>query len=110
MDIFDVADLLGQRDEREHTYAEFFRASTLSIGLSVWPAGLPDLQKPHAEDEVYYVVAGRGRIQVADDDRPVRPGSVIFVAANQEHRFHSIEETLQVLVFWAPPHHSRDAK
>jgi mannose-6-phosphate isomerase-like protein (cupin superfamily) len=110
MDIFDVADLLGQRDQREHTYAEFFRAGTLSIGLSVWPAGLPDEQKPHAEDEVYYVVADQGRIQVADDDRPVRPGSVIFVAANVEHRFHEIEETLQVLVFWAPPHHSRDAR
>jgi mannose-6-phosphate isomerase-like protein (cupin superfamily) len=109
MDIFNVSDLLGERDDREHSYAEFFRASTLSIGLSVWPAGLPDLQKPHAEDEVYYVIAGQGRIQVADDDRPVQAGSVIFVGANVAHRFHAIEETLRVLVFWAPPHHAREA-
>jgi mannose-6-phosphate isomerase-like protein (cupin superfamily) len=39
----------------------------LSLGLSVWPAGLPDEQRPHAEDEVYYVVEGRGRLQVADE-------------------------------------------
>jgi hypothetical protein len=26
------------------------------------------------------------------------------VATGVEHRFHSIEEDLRVLVFWAPPH------
>jgi len=50
------------------------------------------------------VVRGRGAIRVADEDRPVRSGSLIFVAAGVEHRFHDIEEELRVLVFWAPPH------
>jgi len=108
MDLIDVSKLIAQRDLGQHTYEEFFRAETLSIGLSVWPAGSVDGQRPHAEDEVYYVVAGRGRIRVAAEDAPVQPGSVVFVAAGVEHRFHSIEETLHVLVFWAPPHHSRE--
>lgn len=110
MDYFHVGDLLAERDRREHSYAEFFRAGTLSLGLSVWPAGSTDTQRPHAEDEVYYVVGGRGRIRVADEDRPVGPGSIVFVAAGVEHRFHSIDETLEVLVFWAPPHHSREPR
>jgi mannose-6-phosphate isomerase-like protein (cupin superfamily) len=43
-------------------------------------------------------------IQVADENRPVGPGSVVYVAAGVEHHFHTIEEELRVLVFWAPPH------
>jgi mannose-6-phosphate isomerase-like protein (cupin superfamily) len=41
---------------------------------------------------------------VGDEDRPVKPGSLVFVAAHVEHRFHSITEDLRVLIFWAPPH------
>ena len=50
------------------------------------------------------MISGRGTIGVADEDRPVRAGSLVFVAARVEHRFHDIEEDLRVLVFWAPPH------
>jgi quercetin dioxygenase-like cupin family protein len=32
----------------------------------------------------------------------VRPGSVIFVEAELEHRFYDIEEELEVLVYFAP--------
>jgi mannose-6-phosphate isomerase-like protein (cupin superfamily) len=105
MDGFDVSEMLARREQGAHTYEDFFRSDKLSLGLSVWPAGLPDEQRPHAEDEVYYVVEGRGRIQVADEDRAVDPGTVVFVAAGVDHHFHDIEETLGVLVFWAPPHY-----
>ena len=104
MDLFNVAEMLAQRPEGVHTYEDFFASSLLSVGLSVWPAGLPDTQSPHAEDEVYHVVSGRGRIQVADEDEAVGPGSVIFVATGVPHHFFDITEDLHVLVFWAPPH------
>jgi mannose-6-phosphate isomerase-like protein (cupin superfamily) len=109
MDLFDVDDLIAQHDEREHSYAEFFRGKMLSLGLAIWPAGQLDRQTPHAEDEVYFIVSGRAWIRVGDDDRPVRAGSIVFVATGIEHHFHDIEETLRVVVFWAPPHHARDA-
>ena len=48
------------------------------------------------------MVAGRGRVRVDGEDRPVRPGSVVFVPARAEHRFHSIEERLELLVVFAP--------
>jgi mannose-6-phosphate isomerase-like protein (cupin superfamily) len=66
----------------------------------------PDVQ-PHTEDEVYYVIEGRGTITVAGERRPVGPGSIVFVAIGVEHHFHDIEEDLKVLVFWAPPRHAR---
>jgi mannose-6-phosphate isomerase-like protein (cupin superfamily) len=104
MDIWNVREMLARQDTGEHTYTDFFRSDELSLGLSIWPAGSVDTQQPHAEDEVYYVVAGRGQIQVGSDDEPVGPGSIIFVAAGVDHHFHDIEEALHVIVFWAPPH------
>ena len=66
------------------------------------PAGVADLQKPHREDEMYYVVRGRARMKVGAEDQAVGQGSVIFVAAQVEHRFYDIAEELVVLVFFAP--------
>ena len=50
------------------------------------------------------MVEGAGQIRVGDEDRVVTPGSLVFVAAGLEHRFHDIGADLRVLVFWAPPH------
>jgi len=48
-------------------------------------------------------VGGRAQIRVGDEDRPVGPGTVVYVAAGVEHRFHDIGEDLRVLVIFAPP-------
>ena len=92
------------RDAGGHGYVDFLASDKLSVGLAVWPAGSIDRQRPHTEDEVYYVISGRGRIRVGDEDRVVQPGTLVLVATGVEHRFHDIEEDLRVLVFWAPPH------
>ena len=75
---------------------------SLSVGLYVLPAGGTDGQRPHAEDEVYYVVGGRARFRAGDDGRAVAPGAVLFVAAGVDHRFYDIAEELTLLVFFAP--------
>jgi mannose-6-phosphate isomerase-like protein (cupin superfamily) len=92
------------RDAEGHGYVDFLASNRLSVGLAIWPKGSTDRQRPHLEDEVYYVISGRATIQVAGEDRPVKEGSLVFVGAQVEHHFHSIEEDLRVLVFWAPPH------
>ena len=83
-------------------YREFVRVPAMSAGLYVLAAGGSDLQRPHHEDEIYYVVRGRGRFKADQEDREVSPGSVIFVAAEVEHRFYDVTEELAVLVFFAP--------
>jgi len=108
MDAFETADLVAAQDRPgEHTYVDFLRKEMLSLGMAVWPAGGEDTQQPHTEDEVYVVMSGRGQIRVADEDRPVEPGSVVYVGAGVKHRFHSVAEDLHVLVFWAPAYGSR---
>jgi len=47
-------------------------------------------------------VRGRGRFRAGDEDCEVSAGSMLFVAAEVEHRFHDITEELAVLVFFAP--------
>jgi mannose-6-phosphate isomerase-like protein (cupin superfamily) len=103
MDAFDVQELIRRQAGPDHTYTDFFRSERLSLGLAIWPAGSIDTQQPHPEDEVYYVVGGRGQIRVAGEDRDLGPGALVHVAAGVEHRFHDIEEDLKVLVFWSPP-------
>ena len=83
-------------------YLEFLRVPALSAGVYVLRAGETDPQRPHREDEIYYVASGRGVIRVGTEDRPVESGSVVHVAPGVEHRFHSITEELRVLVVFAP--------
>ena len=103
VDVFHVDELVTRLDASRHDFADFFRAGTLSLTIACWPAGSIDEQEPHAEDEVYYVVRGRAKLRVGADDGDVSPGTLAYVAAGVEHRFHSIEDDLQVLVFWSPP-------
>lgn len=110
MQAFELAELAEQQLGSGKLYLEFLRETSLSMGLYVLPAGGTDPQKPHTEDEIYYVVSGRARIRVGEEDREVTAGSVVFVARNVEHRFHSIEEELRVLVFFAPAEYSNSGE
>jgi quercetin dioxygenase-like cupin family protein len=102
VEAFDLARLLSEHYSSEEPYLEFLRVPSLSVGLYVLPAGARDPQEPHTEDEVYHVVGGKGRIRVGEEDRAVEAGTVVFVEAGVDHRFHSIEDDLTVLVFFAP--------
>jgi len=106
MQAFELAQLLEERNQSNKLYLEFLKVPNLSTGLYILPAGGVDPQSPHTEDEVYYVVSGRAQIKVSDEDRAVQAGSFVYVAKNVEHRFHTIEEELTVLVFFAPAEYS----
>jgi mannose-6-phosphate isomerase-like protein (cupin superfamily) len=102
MEAHEISDIELRRRAHGRLYEEFLRHDSMSLGLYVLPAGGVDPQQPHAEDEAYLVLKGRGRISVAGDEREVGPGSVVFVPKRVEHRFHSITEELSVAVLFAP--------
>lgn len=97
-----VAEIEQERTQSGRLYREFLRVPAMSAGLYVLAAGATDPQRPHQEDEVYYVCRGRARFSAASEDREISAGDVLFVAAEVEHRFHDIVEELAVLVFFAP--------
>ena len=109
MEAFELAELLDEQGRSARPYLEFLRKSSMSAGIYVLPAGGVDGQKPHSEDEVYYVLSGRATVLVGGEERPVQAGSVIFVAAEVEHRFHSIEEELVLLVVFAPAEYTKQS-
>lgn len=91
-----------QRAKTDKHYLEFLRVPAMSAGVYVLPVGGTDPQSPHQEDEMYYVVRGKGWMRVGAESQSVGAGSVIFVEARVEHRFYDITEELAVLVFFAP--------
>jgi len=101
---FEYGEISQEQDESGQPYLQFLNEGTMSLGLYALAAGSNDIQSPHIEDEIYYVVAGRGAIVGTEERRPVRPGSIVFVANEIEHRFVDIEEDLSILVFFAPEH------
>ena len=107
MDAFELSDVMAQQAASGRSYLEFLRVPALSIGVYTLPAGSQDLQEPHTEDEVYYVAQGAATIRVAGEDRPVMAGSMVYVPARVEHRFHTITQDLTVLVFFAPAEYSQ---
>lgn len=92
---------------RDAHYTELHRSTDLSVGHYTIPVNATDPQSPHTEDEVYVVLAGRGRLSGPGASIPVRAGSVVFVAAGEEHRFVDVTEDLHVVVVFGPAEHSR---
>ncbi|HVG20708.1 MAG TPA: cupin domain-containing protein [Blastocatellia bacterium] len=107
MKAFEISQLMRERSN--NSYLEFVRSASLSAGVYRLTAGASDPQQPHGEDELYYVLSGSASIRVGEEDREVRSGSVVYVEAKVEHRFHTITEDLTALVFFAPAEHSRAA-
>ncbi len=65
---------------------------TLDVKLSL-PVP-PNQQTPHAQDEIYVVIHGRG-VLVHDGKRdPFELGDLLFVAAGGEHHYEDFSEDL----------------
>ena len=97
-----VADVNQQRAQGGQFYREFLRIPAMSAGLYVLSTASIDPQSPHHQDELYYVLRGRARFRAGGDETEIAAGSLLFVAAEVEHKFYDITEELAVLVFFAP--------
>jgi mannose-6-phosphate isomerase-like protein (cupin superfamily) len=102
MKIANLTRVIAEQRQTGRAYLEFLRVPALSMGVYRLAARGVDPQKPHLEDEVYYVVSGQGRVQVGAEDEAIGPGSIIFVPARAVHHFHQITDDLTLLVFFAP--------
>lgn len=107
MDVFTLDELTAATRASGSRFLEFLRVDALSCGIYILPGGGVDDQVPHREDEVYVVTRGSGQIRVGEETQPVGPGSVIYVAANVEHRFFDVGEDLEILVLFAPAYSGR---
>ncbi len=101
-EVFGLDTLLAKRVQARRSYLEFLRVPAMSAGVYVLPAGTVDPQKPHKEDEIYYVISGKAKMRIGAEERLVGEGNVIFVEAGREHHFFDIQQELVILVVFAP--------
>ena len=84
----------------EHSVS-LFQHGTLNVKLS-HPLS-PNQQSPHAQDEIYVVVRGRGVLFHDGRRDAFDVGDLLFVAAGIEHHFEDFTNDLAVwVVFYGP--------
>ncbi len=100
-EVVDVNEVKKRLKGEAVEYLEFLNVPTLSCGLYHLAAGSKDMQAPHDEDEVYFVLEGKARMHLGEEEREVTPGSLLYVKAATEHDFFEIEEDMLLLVLFA---------
>ena len=79
-----------------------FRRGPLDIALSI-PLHTKQ-QIPHAQDEIYFIVRGRGVLFHDGKREQFQSGDLLFVAAGIEHQIENISEDFAMWrVFYGPP-------
>jgi mannose-6-phosphate isomerase-like protein (cupin superfamily) len=77
--------------------------ATRELSLHFWSVKEKDEQTPHAEDEAYFVLKGRGTLTIDGQAHRLRPGDLIFVPKGAHHQFTDFEqEGLTMLVIFGP--------
>ena len=100
--VFDIDAVRRALEAMDSRWKEFMRVETLSAGVYRLKAGETDPQKPHGEDEVYFVTKGRAKFTAGDNVQDVAAGAIIYVEAGRDHRFTDIAEDLEALVIFTP--------
>jgi mannose-6-phosphate isomerase-like protein (cupin superfamily) len=99
--VISLADSLQKLTESEHLFLEFFKHGTLSI--EVYRPVNEDLQKPHAQDELYMIIAGTGDFFCGGERKPFKTGDILFVPAGVEHRFEKFSDDFVTwVIFYGP--------
>ena len=99
---FAVDEARRRLEEAGGGYEIVHESPGLEIGVYVLVAPEPDRQQPHADDEVYVLLAGGGVLEVEGEDVPVRDGEGIFVEAGARHRFKDYDSISLLVVFTRP--------
>lgn len=101
MQVFDLESVLAKHRASKRSYTRFFRVPSTDCGVYTLKKGARDGQSPHADDELYYVVKGKAKMQCDGKTVDLKPGSLLFIAAKAEHQFIDIEEDLELLVVFS---------
>ena len=102
MFVFDIDAVRRALEAMDSNWKEFMRVETMSAGVYRLKAGERDSQKPHTEDEIYFVTKGRAKFAAGENIQDVSAGCIIYVEAGREHRFVDIAEDIEALVIFAP--------
>ena len=98
---FELGDLIAQLEKDGGYFLNFLKVRDLEAGIIVLHPGEEDTQEPHATNELYYVIEGKGFMELGKKKQSVKTGSILFVPAKMHHRFYGNKENLVVLYMFA---------
>jgi mannose-6-phosphate isomerase-like protein (cupin superfamily) len=115
VDVFNLAEVSAftTKDGSEIRELLAHRNSCI-VNQSLAEARLPvgGRTEPHYHplcEEIYYLLVGRGRMQVEDEIRAVAPGDAIAIPPGKRHQITNIgDETLRFLCCCAPAYEHED--
>ncbi|MEJ2730077.1 MAG: cupin domain-containing protein [Deltaproteobacteria bacterium] len=81
-------------------------AKKLKVKITEWLPG--HIHKKHVhpdQEEVIFVLSGKGMAQTEEEKREIGPGSVVFIGAGEQHTTWNLSDTesLRAVVIKAPP-------
>jgi mannose-6-phosphate isomerase-like protein (cupin superfamily) len=92
---------LEKLTESNGLFLELFTHGSLS--LEVYKPLKFDHQKPHEQDEVYVIIAGKGEFYCGDVTVSFEKGDFLFVPAGIEHRFLNFSDDFSTwVIFYGP--------
>ncbi|MFC6720099.1 cupin domain-containing protein [Halobacteriaceae archaeon SHR40] len=102
MQAFNVSDVAAEIPDNEES-TETVRNDAVSLEVMKFEEGDDDPMHAHAEDEIYHVDSGTGKINVEGDTTDVSEGDVIHLEPGTEHQFLDFEDELVITALYAPP-------
>ena len=81
-------------------------AKKVKVKITEWLPGHVHKKHVHPDqEEVIFVLSGKGMAQTVEEKREIGPGSIVFVGAGEQHTTWNLSDTesLRAIVIKAPP-------
>ena len=101
-DVININKVIHDLDRSHNYFLNIFSSKGLETGILRLKEGDKDIQAPHSIDEIYFVVDGKGSLEIEGKINTVKSGDFIFVPANAHHKFtlDSTSKSLLVIYFF----------
>ena len=77
-------------------------SQAISLGVAEIPPGATLARHRHAAPEVYYLIAGAGRVEVDGQGYDVAAGAAVFIPGGAEHAFANTGDSPIMFVYVFP--------
>lgn len=94
--IFDLEKVISAVPNSAY-FNNFLNVETMEVGIINLKKGQKDTQQPHSFDEIYYIISGKGTIEIDGIKNDVNPGKIIYIPKKVHHSFHAISDKIIAL-------------
>jgi len=94
--IFDLEKVISTASNSGY-FHNFLNVETMEVGIINLKKGQKDTQLPHSFDEIYYIISGKGTIEIDGIKNDVNPGKIIYIPKKVHHSFHAFSDKIIAL-------------